>query len=41
MRNYKPPVIIDEIQYAPELLSYIKLDVDESGNKGDYWLTGS
>lgn len=39
--NYKPPIIIDEIQYAPELLSYIKLDVDNSNEKGKYWLTGS
>lgn len=41
MMNYKPPIIIDEIQYAPELLSYIKLDVDNKEKKGDYWLTGS
>ena len=42
-----PPVIIDEIQYAPELLPYIKAAVDEArfGNKkkacGLFWLTGS
>lgn len=41
MLNYQPPIIIDEIQYAPNLLSYIKLDVDAKNNKGDYWLTGS
>ena len=34
-------MIIDEIQYAPELLSYIKLIVDKSDKKGQYWLTGS
>ena len=41
MMTYKPPIIIDEIQYAPNLLSYIKLDVDSNENKGNYWLTGS
>ena len=41
MMNYKPPIIIEEIQYAPQLLSYIKLDVDSTEKKGDYWLTGS
>lgn len=41
MMTYKPPVIIDEIQYAPNLLSYIKLDVDSSEEKGKYWLSGS
>ena len=34
-------MIIDEIQYAPNLLSYIKLIVDKSDKKGQYWLTGS
>ncbi len=41
MQRYAPPVLIDEIQYATELLPYIKMRVDASGNKGDYWLTGS
>lgn len=41
LENHKPPIIIDEIQYAPNLLSYIKLAVDESDDKGQYWLTGS
>ena len=41
MQRYAPPVIIDEIQYAPEILPYIKMSVDRSGNKGDFWLTGS
>ncbi|MGI6728313.1 MAG: ATP-binding protein [Anaerovoracaceae bacterium] len=41
MQRYVPPIIIDEIQYAPEILPYIKLSVDHSGNKGDFWLTGS
>lgn len=41
LETHKAPLIIDEIQYAPELLSYIKLIVDKSDEKGQYWLTGS
>jgi len=41
LQRYEPPVIIDEIQYAPELLPYIKLHVDKNKNTGDFWLTGS
>ena len=39
---YAPPLCIDEVQYAPELLRAIKLKVDaEPRRKGMYWLTGS
>jgi len=41
MQRYTPPVLIDEIQYAPQILPYIKMSVDSSGRKGDFWLTGS
>lgn len=41
LMNYKGPVIIDEVQYAPNLFPYIKMDVDENNEKGKYWLTGS
>ncbi|MCL2604204.1 MAG: ATP-binding protein [Defluviitaleaceae bacterium] len=41
IQRYASPVLIDEIQYAPQVLPYIKMDVDASGKKGDYWLTGS
>ncbi len=41
LERHKAPLIIDEIQYAPNLLSYIKLEVDKSDTKGLYWLTGS
>jgi predicted AAA+ superfamily ATPase len=41
MQRFTPPVLIDEIQYAPQILPYIKMSVDNSGRKGDYWLTGS
>jgi predicted AAA+ superfamily ATPase len=36
-----PPMIIDEIQYAPEMTRAIKMRVDASGNSGEYFLTGS
>lgn len=41
LQRYAPPVMIDEIQYAPELLPYIKIMVDERKQCGDFWLTGS
>jgi len=41
LQRHKPPVIIDEIQYAPNLLSYIKMQVDNISENGQYWLTGS
>lgn len=47
LADYPPPVIIDEIQYVPELLPYIKEKVDavrtldSSKARGMYWLTGS
>lgn len=37
----QPPLIIDEIQYAPELFSYIKMYVDTTKEAGAFWLTGS
>ena len=39
--QYPPPLILDEIQYAPELLSAIKLRVDRTQKKGQFLLTGS
>lgn len=42
LARYKPPVIIDEVQYAPQLFSLIKMAVDENPErKGQYWLSGS
>jgi uncharacterized protein len=40
-QTYPPPMVIDEIQQAPGLLSQLKAVVDRSGKKGLYWLTGS
>ena len=51
LRTYEPPLIIDEFQYAPNLLSYIKIKIDNARKNemfGDgkpvntmYYLTGS
>ena len=41
LQLHRPPVLIDEVQYAPELFTYIKIHIDEHHNPGDFWLTGS
>ena len=41
LQLHKPPVLIDEVQYAPELFTYIKILVDEHHDPGAFWLTGS
>lgn len=41
LQIHKPPVFIDEIQYAPELFPYIKIYIDQNHRPGDFWLTGS
>ncbi len=41
IKKFTPPILIDEIQYAPELLPYIKIYIDTHQSKGDFWLTGS
>lgn len=40
-QTYKPPMILDEIQKAPELFEQIKILCDESKERGLFWLTGS
>lgn len=35
------PILIDEVQYAPELFSYIKMAIDNGAEPGSFWLTGS
>lgn len=40
-QTYKPPLLIDEVQKAPELLLQIKKIVDATDEKGLFWLTGS
>jgi predicted AAA+ superfamily ATPase len=41
LQRFPPPVLIDEFQYAKELLPYIKINADRRKRNGDYWLTGS
>ena len=41
LQLHKPPVLIDEVQYAPELFTYIKMHVDKTHEPGAFWLTGS
>lgn len=41
LQLHKPPVLIDEVQYAPELFAYIKVYVDQNHEPGAFWLTGS
>lgn len=39
--NFPSPIILDEIQYVPELIPALKRRVDETDKKGQYFLTGS
>ncbi len=41
LQIHKPPVFIDEVQYAPELFTYIKIHIDQNHLPGGFWLTGS
>ncbi len=45
LERHPPPDIIDEVQYAPDLLPVIKIAVDKrqraQGAMGAFWLTGS
>ena len=41
LSEYKPPIIIDEIQEVPELLSYIKTLIDQNRKSGMFIITGS
>jgi uncharacterized protein len=41
LQRFPPPVLIDEVQYALELLPYIKMQVDKSQRPNQFWLTGS
>lgn len=41
LARHQPPVILDEIQRVPELLSYIQAEVDAQPGNGRYVLTGS
>jgi predicted AAA+ superfamily ATPase len=41
LQRFEPPVLIDDIQYAPQLLPLIKMAVDADRRPGMFWLTGS
>jgi len=41
LQKFEPPLMIDEVQYAPSLFPYIKMYVDQHKRMGDFWLTGS
>jgi predicted AAA+ superfamily ATPase len=41
LQIHKPPVLVDEIQFAPELFPHIKVICDNSKKNGLFWLTGS
>jgi len=40
-QTYKPPLLIDEVQYAPNLFTGIKRLIDKGADPGDFWMTGS
>ena len=40
-QTHKPPLLIDEVQYAPGLFAGIKLLIDKGARPGDFWMTGS
>jgi len=41
LKLHKTPILIDEVQYAPELFLYIKIAIDNGAEPGSFWLTGS
>jgi predicted AAA+ superfamily ATPase len=40
-KTWEPPVVLDEVQYAPALFRYIKLIADEKGKNSLFYMTGS
>ncbi len=41
LQMYDLPILIDEVQYAPQIFSYIKIAIDNGAAPGSFWLTGS
>lgn len=41
LQNFPAPLILDEIQYVPELLPFMKILVDQENKEGVYYLTES
>lgn len=40
-KNTPPPLVVDEIQYAPQLFPHIKMFVDTQKGRGQFFLSGS
>ena len=40
LKNYQPPLFIDEVQYAPSIFRYLKMYVDMNKQKGSFALNG-
>ena len=40
LQIHQPPVLIDEVQYAPELFTYIKVYVDDTSRAGSFLADG-
>ena len=41
LKSFNPPLILDEVQFVPEVLPSLKRKVDLIDKKGQYFLTGS
>ncbi len=41
LQVHEPPVLIDEVQYAPQLFPYVKMAIDAGAPPSSFWLTGS
>ena len=41
IQRFPSPLLIDEVQYAPELIPYLKMVADKEKKSGLFWLTGS
>ena len=41
LASFPSPLVLDEVQYVPELLASLKRKMDQSDAKGQYYLTGS
>ena len=41
LKDHRPQLIIDEVQYAPDVFRAIKLEIDKDRQNGLYYMTGS
>ena len=41
LKSNEPPIIMDEVQYVPDIFRNIKMLIDNSDDKAQYYLTGS